>query len=101
MNIQDLIKDEIGSIVDVRTEGEFEMGNVDGSINIPMHEVTQRIDELKTLPQPLVLICLSGNRSGQVMNYLRSLGMEEVYNGGGWYEVKEMKNAPVNKQQIR
>lgn len=101
MNIENLIKDEIGSIVDVRTEGEFEMGNVEGSINIPMHEVVQRIDELKSLPKPLILICLSGNRSGQVMHYLRSLGMEEVYNGGGWYEVKEMKNSPDKRQQIR
>ena len=93
MRIEDLIKDENTSIVDVRTVGEFEMGNVDGSINIPMHEVTQRLDELKSLPKPLVLICLSGNRSGSVTQYLQGLGMEEVYNGGGWEEVIQIKNS--------
>ena len=92
MRLEEIINDKNASIVDVRTVGEFEMGNVDGSINIPMHEVTQRIEELKSLSKPLVLICLSGNRSGQVVNYLRSLGMEEVYNGGGWEEVIDMIN---------
>ena len=87
MDMYQLIKENKGSIVDVRTMEEFNMGNVEGSINIPMHEVPQRMDELKALPRPLILICASGNRSGQVAYYLSSQGFEEVYNGGGWMEV--------------
>ena len=47
MNIQDLINDKNTTIVDVRTEGEFVSGNVDGSINIPLDKIVDRAEELK------------------------------------------------------
>jgi len=83
MNIQELINDSQTTIVDVRTEEEFSEGNVKGSINIPLHEVVDRVEELKKI-QPLVLCCLSGNRSGQATAFLQAQGCNEVYNGGGW-----------------
>ena len=90
MNIQDLINDKKTTIVDVRTEGEFVSGNVDGSINIPLDKVVEKAEELKKM-QPLVVCCLSGGRSGQATEYLQSLGCEEVYNGGGWQMVDAQK----------
>jgi len=83
MNIQELINDSQTTIVDVRTEEEFSEGNVKGSINIPLHEVVDRVEELKKI-QPLVLCCLSGNRSGQATAFLQAQGCDQVYNGGGW-----------------
>ena len=83
MNIQELIIDSKTTRVDVRTEEEFSEGNVKGSINIPLHEVVDRVEELKQI-QPLVLCCLSGNRSGQATAFLQAQGCNEVYNGGGW-----------------
>jgi phage shock protein E len=83
MNIQELINDSQTTIVDVRTEEEFSEGNVKGSINIPLHEVVDRVEELKKI-QPLVLCCLSGNRSGQATAFLQAQGCNKVYNGGGW-----------------
>ena len=83
MNLQALINDSKTTIVDVRTEGEFSEGNVNGSINIPLHEVTDRMEELKQM-QPLVLCCLSGARSGQATVFLQAQGCNQVYNGGGW-----------------
>ena len=83
MNIQELINDSKTTIVDVRTEEEFTEVNVNGSINIPLHEVVSRVEELKQM-QPLVLCCLSGNRSGQATAFLQAQGCNEVYNGGGW-----------------
>ena len=90
MNIQDLINDKNTTIVDVRTEGEFVSGNVDGSINITLDEVVNRVEEWKQM-QPLVFCCLSWGRSGQASAYLQSLGCEEVYNGGGWEMVEAQK----------
>ena len=90
MNIQDLINDSNVTIVDVRTEGEFMCGNVEGSINIPLDEVVDRVDELKEL-QPIVLCCLSGGRSGKATAYLQSSGCDKVYNGGGWEQVNAQK----------
>ena len=37
------------TIIDVRTPGEFMMGNVKGSKNIPLDEVSSRIEEFKSM----------------------------------------------------
>ena len=90
MNLQELINDPKTSIVDVRTEGEFAGGRVEGSINIPLDQVVERIEELRAM-QPLILCCASGNRSGQAAGYLSSNGFDNVHNGGGWMMVDAQK----------
>jgi hypothetical protein len=91
MKIAEIIKEKLGTIVDVRSPGEFMGGNVAGSINIPLQEITQRMDELKNLNQPLILCCASGNRSGQAHGYLAQQGLE-CYNGGSWLDVNFYQN---------
>ena len=90
MNIQELINDTATTIVDVRTEVDFEEGNVQGSINIPLHTVIEKVEELKAM-QPLVLCCLSGGRSGQATAFLQAQGFDNVHNGGGWELVGSQK----------
>tara|TARA_B100000780_G_C20747648_1_gene296989 strand:- start:17 stop:295 length:279 start_codon:yes stop_codon:yes gene_type:complete len=91
MNLQDLINSKEVSIVDVRSPLEFQAGNVNGSINIPLNEVQAKIEDLRKR-QPLVLCCASGGRSGQACDYLKAQGFTEVYNGGGWITVNAQKN---------
>ena len=55
MTLQNILKEKKGTIVDVRSPEEFMGGNVVGSINIPLQEIPQRLEELKTLNQPLIL----------------------------------------------
>jgi len=74
------------TIVDVRTPAEFMGGNVTGSINIPLQEIQQRLDEFKSLKQPIILCCASGNRSGQATSFLQSCGIE-CENGGSWMDM--------------
>lgn len=86
MNIEKIIKEKQGTIVDVRTTEEFRGGNVSGSINIPLQEIPNRMDELKNLKQPFVLCCASGNRSGQATQFLMQQGIE-CCNAGSWLDV--------------
>lgn len=86
MNIEKLIKEKIGTIVDVRTTAEFVGGSAEGSINIPLQQLESKLDELKTFNQPLVLCCASGGRSGQATQYLSQQGIECV-NAGSWLDV--------------
>ena len=72
------------TIIDVRTPVEFMMGNVEGSINIPLDEVSSRVEEFKNIEGNLVLCCASGGRSGQATMFLQQNGLSNVYNGGGW-----------------
>lgn len=86
MSVQEIINSGKGTIVDVRTPMEFMGGNVVESKNIPLDQITARIQELKELEGPLVLVCASGNRSGMAQQYLSSQGIE-CYNGGSWLDV--------------
>ncbi|MDC1403956.1 rhodanese-like domain-containing protein [Crocinitomicaceae bacterium] len=91
MNIEKLIKENKGTVVDVRSPGEFQGGNVSGSINIPLQEINNRIDELKSLAQPLILCCASGGRSGMATQVLSQSGIE-CGNAGSWLDVKYYKD---------
>jgi phage shock protein E len=75
------------TIIDVRTPGEFMGGHVAGSINIPLQEIPERLDEIKGIDGEIVFCCASGNRSGQATAYLKSQGVANCSNGGSWLEV--------------
>lgn len=93
MNIEKLIR-ENATIVDVRTKVEFLGGHVAGSINIPLQEVQQRVEDFRKLQGPLVLCCASGNRSGMAANYLKHQGIDCV-NGGSWLDVNYYQSLNV------
>lgn len=79
------------TVIDVRTRAEFSGGNVAGSINIPLNEIQERFEEIKSLHQPIVLCCASGGRSGQATHFLKSMGID-CENGGSWLEVNYQIN---------
>ena len=81
-DLNDLLNDKNVKIIDVRTEEEFIEGHVKDSINIPLHEISDRIDELRTM-QPMILCCRSGQRSGRAVDFLRSHGFEDFAMGEG------------------
>ncbi len=60
-------------VIDVREAHELETNHVPGMIHIPMSELQDRLDDLPPDVE-LILFCRSGNRSGQVADYLNSLG---------------------------
>ena len=76
-------------ILDVRTIQEFNEGHVPGSINIPLDEIHDRIDEIRQLKSPVIACCRTGRRSGIAAEQLKKKGIE-IYNGGGWQEVADM-----------
>ena len=86
MNIENILREKSGTVVDVRTPAEFMGGNVNHSINVPLQEIQQRLTELKQLKTPLILCCASGGRSAMATQFLSSQGIECV-NGGSWLNV--------------
>ena len=58
MNIEEIIKEKQGTVIDVRTPEEFMGGHVAGSVNIPLHELPKRVEELQKLKKPFsTLLC--------------------------------------------
>ena len=74
-------------IVDVRTKGEYQAGNIEGSKNIPLDDVKTQVQQLKKSGKPVVTVCRSGNRSAMAKSILSSAGIE-AYNGGAWTNLK-------------
>jgi rhodanese-related sulfurtransferase len=81
------------TVIDVRERFELLMGKIEGSVNIPLGNIPTSLEQLRAMSKPLVFVCASGNRSGQVVAYLQSLGWTEVYNGGGWKSYEQKKAA--------
>lgn len=82
-NYTQLIKDG-AIIIDVRSRGEFEIGHIKDSINIPLDQLNNNLVKLKNKDKPLITCCASGMRSASAKALLELNGYSNVYNGGGW-----------------
>lgn len=89
MDLFKLINNKKTTIVDVRTPQEFSENRVESSMNIPLNVIPEKIKELKEM-QPIVMCCAAGIRSRQAVEFLKSNGFVEVFNGGSWNDVLNM-----------
>ena len=88
MKIADLNIDD-ATFIDVRTAEEFAEDNFEGSINIPLDDVFRRVDDFKKMKQPIVLFCRSGSRSQIAVEFLKSQGVKNIFNGGSLSDLKK------------
>lgn len=68
-------------IIDVRTKEEFSISHKDGSVNIPLDVLKQRMNELDNT-KPIIVCCASGSRSSLAKRILKAKGFENVHNAG-------------------
>lgn len=66
-------------LVDVREQHEYDEGHIENSVLIPLGQLAERLDELNA-DEPILLICRSGNRSGQAAALLVEKGFKDVNN---------------------
>lgn len=74
-----------GIIVDVRTNEEYQVYNIEGSINIPLDEINTITDSITNKDAQIFVYCASGVRSNEAAETLISLGYTNVYDMGGLY----------------
>jgi rhodanese-related sulfurtransferase len=73
-------------IVDVRTPEEYSGdGHADCTVNYPLDEFVQHIEELKDYDK-VILVCRSGNRAGRALNMLVEAGYSKAENAGAWQD---------------
>ena len=70
-------------VVDVRTPEECSVGMYPNAVNIPIQQLSSRLNELGEKNRPIILYCVSGARSALAAKILRSFGFENVHDGGG------------------
>jgi rhodanese-related sulfurtransferase len=70
-------------LLDVRSEGEYANGAIDGSLNIPIQELSGRMGELGDKDATIVVYCQSGGRSAMAKRLLEANGYSKVHDMGG------------------
>ena len=76
-----LIKDSRDIVIlDVRSSGEYKTGHINGSILMPVNEISSRINELeKFRGKPLLVHCASGGRSPKAVSILLKNKFGPIY----------------------
>lgn len=77
-----------GTVIDVRSSEEFQLGHAKGSVNIPWDLHLLYLEELERLPRPWMFCCEEGVRAGLVEFSLRTIGYKGTCNIGRWQDVK-------------
>ena len=67
------------TLIDVRTQDEFDLGHIDSAINLDFYSETFQNDIL-SLPknETIVLYCRTNNRSSKTANILKENGFKEI-----------------------
>jgi len=93
---QDLPADAL--FIDVRSEGEYAAGHLQGALNLPLSRIDAEIGRhVRDLQAPLVLYCRSGARSGRACSILGAMGYARAHNGRGI----DALAAALNRQIVR
>ena len=73
------IQDSDYTLIDVRTQDEFDLGHIDSAINLDFYSETFQNDIL-SLPknETIVLYCRTNNRSSKTANILKENGFREI-----------------------
>ncbi|MBN1249861.1 MAG: rhodanese-like domain-containing protein [Anaerolineae bacterium] len=94
--VAELVADGEVAVIDVREDWEYEEGHILGAKLIPLASLQDRVDEIPT-DKPVILVCRSGNRSGQAYRYLSGAGFDNVHNMRGGmiaWEASGLEMAP-------
>ncbi|MGQ9489832.1 MAG: rhodanese-like domain-containing protein [Anaerolineae bacterium] len=83
-------------LFDVREPYEYQAGHIPGVKLIPMNDVPVRINEIPR-DKTVILTCRSGNRSGQVAEFLRKQGFTNVHNMRGGILAWQQAGYPIEK----
>ncbi len=66
------------NLIDVRTENEFEFMHIKNAKNIPVDQISQRINEIDN-QNDIMVYCASGSRSKNAIQVLNNLGYNNIY----------------------
>ncbi len=86
--IKNLKKDQY-ILVDVREEGEFNDGSVNGAVNFPLSNLQHELAGLNK-SKTLIVFCKSGVRATAAISVLKKNGFEKTINGGSFMVLKDM-----------
>lgn len=82
-DVEDLPCDGSATLLDVRTEGEYRRGHLNGFRNIPLDDLREHLDELER-DKPIYVNCQTGLRSYLACRLLTQYGFSCSHLSGGY-----------------
>jgi len=86
-------------ILDVRTPDEFELGNIEGAVNIEVDQIRNRLDEIPK-DKKIIIYCGVGLRGYFAARILMQKGFSNVYNLSGGYKTYEHATCKQSNEDI-
>ena len=86
-------------ILDVRTPDEFELGKIEGAINIEVDKIRERIDEIPQ-DKKIIIYCGVGLRGYFAARILMQRGFKDVVNLSGGYKTYEHATCKQSNEDI-
>ncbi len=85
--------------LDVRSEGEFALSGISGSMNVPHGEVATRVAEIEKASGGgrVVLYCERGGRASRVVDALREGGIDDIVYLEGHMREWNARKLPVER----
>ena len=77
------------TVVDVRTQDEWNRGHLEGALHIEWQDILQLSSDINK-NEKIYLYCRSGNRSGKATKILEDAGYINVINAGSLQEASKL-----------
>ena len=82
------------TVIDVRTEAEWNTGHLEGAIHIEWQEILKISSDIKK-DEEIFLYCRSGNRSGKATKILLEAGYVNAKNAGSILNASQLLNIKI------
>ena len=82
------------TVIDVRTEAEWNTGHLEGALHIEWQEILKISSDIKK-DEEIFLYCRSGNRSGKATKILIQAGYVNAKNAGSVLNASELLNIKI------
>jgi hydroxyacylglutathione hydrolase len=82
------------TLVDIRNENEWKSGHIEGSLNIPLNHLADRIAEVPVTGQ-VIIHCQGGYRSMIAASLLETKGRSNIYDLVGGYQAWVTMKRPI------
>lgn len=86
-------------LLDIRTPDEFELGSIEGAVNIPLDDLRDHLDELPR-DKRMVVFCGIGLRAHVACRMLVQKGFDNVYNLSGGLKTFETASQKQSNEDI-
>ncbi len=80
-----MVNSQNAQLIDIRAKKKFETGYIQGSRNIPFTELKDRLEEIRAIENPVIIICDIGVQAGAAIQMIGKDNTYRLEGGiGGW-----------------